>query len=50
MMQRRTFLSGAAAMGAAAGLGLLAGCASTGSAANRLNLWGVGGDQRPVEQ
>ncbi|WP_394768536.1 ABC transporter substrate-binding protein [Lacisediminihabitans sp.] len=50
MMQRRTFLGGAAAVGALAGLGMLAGCTAGTKDPNQIRLWGVGGDQRPVEK
>lgn len=48
-MQRRTFLTGAAAAGAIAGLGLLSGCAPARTNPNNISLWGVPGDQRPIE-
>jgi multiple sugar transport system substrate-binding protein len=48
-MQRRTFLTGAAAASAIAGLGLLSGCSTTGTNPKNISLWGVPGEQRPTE-
>ncbi|MBA8792797.1 multiple sugar transport system substrate-binding protein [Friedmanniella endophytica] len=50
MITRRRLLGGAAALGAAAGTGVLGGCSGGPRDPNHLILWGVGGDQIPNQQ
>lgn len=48
-MRRRSFLSGAAALGAAASVGVLGGCSRGERGPNDIKLWGIGGDSREYE-